>query len=206
MAEPDFLSPLLSAVRDLVAWLEAEQVPALVIGGVAAGLLGRPRITRDVDAVVLLEDSRWKSFLAAGGEWGLFPRVEDALGFARRSRVLLLQHRPSGVEVDVSLGALPFEEEAVARATLVDVGELRIPLPTPEDLIIMKAIAHRPNDLADISGLLDAHPKLDWRRIRRWVGEFAEVLEMPEILTDLEKLLSSQTKTRKSRGQRKRKR
>ena len=58
---------------------------------------------------------------------------------------------------------------------------MRIHLPTPEDLIIMKAVAHRPKDWLDIQGIIQSHPDLDRRRIREWVTQFAELLEMPEL-------------------------
>ena len=57
------------------------------------------------------------------------------------------------------------------------------------DLVITKAIAHRPRDIADIEAILNIEPNLDFDRIRSWVGQFAEALEMPELLEDLEKLL-----------------
>lgn len=34
-----------------------------------------------------------------------------------------------------------------------------------------------------------APPKLNLRRIRRWIREFSKAIEMPEILNDLEKIL-----------------
>ncbi|MFZ5453111.1 MAG: hypothetical protein ACOZF2_14735 [Thermodesulfobacteriota bacterium] len=60
----------------------------------------------------------------------------------------------------------------------------------------MKAVAHRPQDLADIEAILAAHPKINTRRVRRWVREFAVALEIPEILTDLEALLAQGRKRR----------
>lgn len=53
----------------------------------------------------------------------------------------------------------------------------------------MKSVAHRLQDMADIDMVLDCNPGLNTKRIRRWVKEFARVLEIPEILKDLEKLL-----------------
>lgn len=81
---------------------------------------------------------------------GIEPRIENALEFAQKSRVLLLRHKKSGVNIDISLGVLPFEEEVVRRSVKHDAGALSIRLPTPEDLIILKAVAHRPKDLDDI--------------------------------------------------------
>src|SRR3990172_337990 len=190
----DVLSPLLSALRDLVAWSQKEHIRSVIIGGVAASLLGRPRLTRDIDAVVLLDSKRWKKFLTVGQQFGFEPRIQDPLIFARKNRILLVNHKPSGIDVDISLGALPFEEEAIERAVSSEVAGVNIPLPTPEDLIIMKAVAHRPIDMIDIQAVLDVHPDLDLHRIRRWVKEFSEVLEMPEILNDLERILGQSKK------------
>jgi hypothetical protein len=36
-----------------VAWLEQENIPAVIVGGIAASVLGRPRLTRDIDALML---------------------------------------------------------------------------------------------------------------------------------------------------------
>ncbi len=186
-AEP--LAPLLAALGDLNAWLKATQTPGVIIGGVAASLLGRPRVTRDVDALVVLDETDWPHFLAAGEQLGFAPRRADALDFARQARVLLVQHVRSGIDVDIVFGALAFEEEVVANAKQVHVAGIGLSLPTPEDLVIMKAVAHRPRDLGDIEAVLDAHPELDARRVRRWVREFSRALGMPEVLTDLEKML-----------------
>jgi hypothetical protein len=60
----------------------------------------------------------------------------------------------------------------------------------------MKAVANRPRDLADIGALLDVHRNLNLRRVRRWVGEFASALEMPQILADLEAVLAWRRKKR----------
>jgi hypothetical protein len=66
MVDPTELAPLLAVLRDLVAWWQAGKIPGVVIGGLAASLLGRPRLTRDVDALVLVEESNWGEFMAAG--------------------------------------------------------------------------------------------------------------------------------------------
>lgn len=196
MAKRASTAPPEATLRALVKWLRSEHVPGLVIGGVAASLLGRPRFTRDVDVLVLLGEDRWQKFLNAAAKFGFVPRIKSPLAFARRSRVFLLSHKPSGVDVDISLAGLPFEEESIARGRLMKVGRLSLPLPTPEDLIIMKAVAHRSQDIADTEALLAAKPKLNLRRIRKWLKEFSAALDMPEILNDFEDSLR-RTRTRK---------
>ena len=174
---------------DLVAWLAAANVQGIVIGGVAASILGRPRATQDVDALVLVSDAQ--EFLEVGSKHGFRARIADPAGFAAESRMLLLRHESSGINVDISMADLPFEEEAIRRGQKRPMRgvPVRIPLPTPEDLVIMKAVAHRPRDIADIEGILDLHPGIDKARVRKWVANFAELLEMPELRTDLERLL-----------------
>lgn len=190
----DPLAPLLAALKDLARWTDDQAVPAVIIGGVAAGILGRPRVTRDVDALVRLEPSRWEAFLTAGTRFGFTPRVSDALAFAERARVLLVSHQSSSIDVDLSFAGLPFEDEAIARATRIDLYGLTLAVPTPEDLIIMKAIAGRVRDHADIASIRDAQPRLDLKRIRRWVKDFSAVLERPEIVADLERMLRRKRK------------
>lgn len=183
------LDPLLSALGDMIAWLESQQIKGVVIGGVAVSMLARPRFTRDIDAVVSLHDDRWSEFLHEGTRFGFVPRRSDALEFARVTRVLLLNHEPSAIDVDISFGGLPFEEETIETANLVDVGGIRVPLPRPENLIVMKAVANRPRDLADIEALVDACPDLDQKKVRLWVREFSSILEMPEIYEQVDSLL-----------------
>ena len=67
---------------DLVEWWRSQRVSGLVIGGLAVALLARPRVTRDVDVLVLLGEQRWAEFLAAGSAFGFLPRHPDALAFA----------------------------------------------------------------------------------------------------------------------------
>jgi hypothetical protein len=151
--------------------------------------LAEPRFTNDVDAVVWLDDSEWDRFLTEGRRFGFVPRVKGALDFARQNRVLLLKHQPTDTTVDVSCGGLPFEQEAIRQAISVRLGRVSVKLATPEDLIIMKAIAHRARDMADIEALMTAFPAVDLHRVRRQVHEFADALESPEIVEDLERLI-----------------
>jgi predicted nucleotidyltransferase len=181
---------LIGAVADLTALLKDQGVPGAFIGGLAANLLGRPRITKDVDAVVMLGNLQLESFLAAAARFGFAPRISDATKFAAKNRVLLLIHEPSKTDVDISLGILPFEQESVDRASIITVAGISFPLVSPEDLIVMKALARRARDVADIEGVLDVQPEVDLERVRYWVSEFATVLEAPDILDDLERILT----------------
>ena len=180
-----FLEPL-AALQNLIDKLNGR---GLIMGGIAASLLGKPRLTADLDAMVLASIQDIPNLLLLAQEVGLTARIEDADEFARNSRVLLLEHQQSGIPVDISLGVLPLEIEAVERSQIYEVGPLRLRLPSPEDLIIFKAVAHRPKDIVDIQAIIENYSNLDRDRIRMWVKEFAEILDIPELWDDIEELI-----------------
>ena len=185
MNSRDTLEPFLNPLAALQRLIDRLDGQGLIIGGIAASLLGRPRLTADLDAMVLVSVQDLSRLLRYARQEGLVPRIENAQEFARRNRVLLLMHQETGIPVDISLGALPFEIEAVQRSQIHKVGSLKIRLPTPEDLIIFKAVAHRPQDLLDIQAIIDNYPNLDRDRIELWVQSFAEALEIPELWEDI---------------------
>jgi len=167
-----------------------DQYPGVIIGGIASSVLGNIRLTADVDAMIFASTENIPAIIQTAAELGITPRIEKAVEFARKNRVLLLRQGDSATNIDISLGLLPFEKEVIARRQKVAVGSITIPLPTPEDLIIMKAVANRPKDMLDIQGILQAHPSLDRKRIEFWLKQFAEALDRPEIWLEVEKILA----------------
>jgi hypothetical protein len=184
------LEPLLAPVQALQRLIEHFDDKGVIIGGVAASLLGQPRLTADADALLLLSIDDVPRLLNQAQSEGLVPRLSDVETFARRHRVVLLRHEESGIDVDIALGLLPFEVETVERSQMFTAGMISIRLPTPEDLIILKAVAHRPQDMLDIESIVANQSALDQDRIRFWVQQFADLLQMPELWNDLQKILS----------------
>lgn len=176
---------LAPAIRSLCDLFKASDVPGMIIGGVAASIHGQARATEDVDATVLLDERRLNHFVKLAAAEGLHPRISDVIAFAQRNAVLLLEHSESSVGVDIAIGRLPFERYAVEHATWVKIDDLLVPVAAPEDLIIMKAIAHRPQDLQDIRVIVTSNQTLDVTRIRREVRGMARALDMPELWADI---------------------
>lgn len=179
------LASFVPAIRALCALLKVSHVPGAIIGGVAASLQGQARATEDVDALLRLDERSLDHFLDMAIAEGFRPRIPDAISFARRSAVLLLEHKASRVGVDLTICRLPFDSDAIDRARLIVMGDLQFSVVAPEDLIIMKAIAHRPQDFQDIRAVVRANPQLNVRRVRTQVQEFAKALDMPELWEDI---------------------
>ena len=128
---PESVTPLLAPLQALQNLLTAFNDRGVIIGGIAASLLGTPRYTADLDPVFLLSISDIPRLLQAASTQGIEPRTSDVEDFARKNRVLLLRHVASGTNIDLYLGILPFEIEVVERSTAVEVGPIKLRLPTP---------------------------------------------------------------------------
>ena len=152
--------------------------------------LAGPRLTQDIDVLVDAPEDRWPDIITAARPFDIEPRVSEPLEFSRRARVLLLRHGASQIDIDVILGVLPFEREAVSMGQSHSVGPFNIRLPRVEDLMIMKAVAQRPRDMIDLEALLEAHPEADLEQVRRWVREFATASSMPDLIVAFDKLVA----------------
>lgn len=98
-------------------------------------------------------------------------------------------HEESSIEVDISLGALPFERDLINRAGTVSIGGLDVRMASVEDLVVLKLVAGRPHDLGDVDQLVKINPDLDRGYVRALVTQFAHLLEIPEIVDSMDRLL-----------------
>jgi hypothetical protein len=172
---------LLRALEALVAALRETGAPAMIVGGIAVIARGVPRHTVDIDATIWAEDLPVDRLLAVLAAHRIVSRIADPIPFARARQVLLLRHEPSGTPLEVILASLPFEREALGRATPVDFNGVVAPVATAEDLVVYKAVAWRPRDQDDIERLLVLHGRaMNLARVREVICAFAEALEEPE--------------------------
>ena len=104
MTSSDELSPLIKPLESLQRLLNRFSGRGMIIGGVAASLLGKPRLTADLDAVILLSPEDVPLLIEIAREEGMSPRLENADEFARRHHILLLRHVETGIPIDISLG------------------------------------------------------------------------------------------------------
>lgn len=88
MSIEPFRADLVAALESAARWLESCAIPAVVVGGVAASILGRARFTQDVDFLADAPESRWAELVAAASKHGLSARIPDAMAFAHRPRDL----------------------------------------------------------------------------------------------------------------------
>lgn len=124
------------------------------IGGLALQRWGEPRLTVDVDVSLLTgfgsESEFIDALLAAYAA-----RIPDPAAFALENRVLLLKSG-EGIGIDIALAGLPFEEEAVMRASPFEfLPGISLITCSAEDLVVLKAFADRPRDWADVQSVVE---------------------------------------------------
>lgn len=166
---------LLDAAKEIQQFCRDRGWRFCFIGGIAAQHWGKARLTRDADLTV---------FTGIGGEshyinellGGFASRIEDAREFALEHRVLLLR-ATNAIPLDVTLGALPFEDRAVTSACEEEIFTgVRLRLAPPSALVVFKVFAGRPQDWLDVEGIIVKSGKLiDWDEVR---ADLAALLEL----------------------------
>lgn len=115
--------------------IQDSRIPTLVIGGVASAAYGRPRWSNDLDLFLRQEDAT--ALLHELGRRG-FQTDETYPDW-------LYKAFKGGVLVDVifkSSGEIYLDEEMLARARVVSFHDRGFLAAAPEDIVVMKAIAH----------------------------------------------------------------
>ncbi|HKR14458.1 MAG TPA: DUF6036 family nucleotidyltransferase [Pyrinomonadaceae bacterium] len=183
---------LITEARAFQTYCEGLNWKFCFIGGLALQHWGEPRLTRDVDVAILAGFGLELEFASAILQV-YKPRLPDAAAFAQQHRVLLVKTN-SGIDFDVSLAALPFEERMIDRSRNVEYlpgVELRIC--SPEDLIVLKSFANRTQDWQDVSSVITRQgvATLDWDYILSSLEPLVALKQEPQILERLSNLRST---------------
>ena len=182
------MNPLYQAALEVQEFLRERKWPFCIIGGLAVERWGQPRTTQDVDITLFTgfgsEEEYVREVLSR-----FAPRIEDAHRFALENRVLLAR-ASNGVALDIALGGIPFEEQAVTRATPFQFAPgVSLITCSAEDFVVLKAFAARDQDWLDIEGvLLRQAGRLDWKYVVEQLKPLCELKGEPEIVTRLHHL------------------
>jgi len=182
------MNPLCEAAVEVQGFMAQRGWRFCLIGGLAVQRWGEPRLTRDIDLTLMTgidhEEGFIRELLAK-----FTSRRPDAEHFALVARVLMLL-ASNGTPVDIALGAFDFDEAVVSRATpfLYEPGVSLITC-SAEDLLVLKAIAGRPLDWADVKGIIARQSgRLDWAYIRKQITYISQLKEETGILDEVEAL------------------
>jgi hypothetical protein len=172
------LIDVLAAIDDAVG----ERQAFAVIGAVARNAWAPPRATTDLD-------------LAVSARPETLDAIDDGLRSLGYRRVRHQQAEPADPlpdiviyraehaeprQVDLLVAKTPFEEKVIERAEQTEIGSRRLPVASPEDLVVYKLLADRPRDWDDIRAVLRTQDRtaraFDWAHVERWT-EFWQITD-----------------------------
>lgn len=152
--------------EDVFRELDRCGIRYVVVGGVAMVLHGAVRLTVDLDLMVHLEHANLTEFVSVMERLGYRPRLPVAANDFIDPHNRVRWQREKGMKVfsffhpsdhgklvDVFVDEPISFDEVDAEKTVVEAGDLRIPVVSVRHLKQLKAGAGRPQDLADIAAL-----------------------------------------------------
>ena len=125
-------------LASLAKVLRARKVRWYVFGAQAAIVYGSARMTMDVDVTVSVPTEDVRPLVEALLAAGFLSRTDDLEAFFTRSRVVPLVHKRTRMPLDLVVARDSLEMMFLERAKLMDVGGVKVPMITPEDLVIAK--------------------------------------------------------------------
>jgi len=146
-------------------FLQTHQVRYCLIGGLAAGYWGEPRFTRDMDFTVVSQSRSLSHLQDLLEQEGFGVNAKD------KAELKVLQKGTLQFEADLILAETEYQDWVVQRAMPIPMFEVKVPICSAEDLIILKLIANRRQDLLDIENVLKRHSKaLDQSYLDKWLS------------------------------------
>jgi len=174
------------ALRDIASFLDTNDIPYMVVGGLANAQWGHPRATLDIDITIWVSDFNAENVLSTF-QSSYIVLVEHPLQFILETRVLPIKTRENH-RIDIIFGALPFEHSAIERAVIVEVNDTPVRFCSAEDLILMKIISERTKDAEDVQGIIRYQKEsLDYGYLEPRIAELASLLERSDIMEQWKK-------------------
>ena len=174
----------LSILKLVTARLDADGIPYMITGSIAAGHYAQPRFTRDIDLVVELEPGDAERVSA------LFRNefecdVEAIRSAIARQSIFNLIHIEAIVKVDfVVRKGTPYHFEEFGRRRLSLIDDQPMWIVSPEDLILSKLLWAKDSrselQLRDVRHIISAQPSLDWPYLERWAESLGAIALLRE--------------------------
>ncbi len=108
---------LQTTLIDIAGELECRHLQYALVGGLAASIRGRMRVTDDIDLVVLCDVDQALELIQSLKATDFTPLFLDVEKVVRSAFLVPLLHQRTGIHLDLSVGVSGFERQIVSRAT-----------------------------------------------------------------------------------------
>lgn len=165
----------LDVLRIVSDRLTAQGIPFMLTGSFALAYYATPRMTRDLDVVVALEEHDIRGLVSAF-DFDFYVDREAAEVAVRAKRLFNIMHLASGIKIDMIVKkATPYRELEFQRRSPIDLAGVRTWIVSREDLILSKLVWAQDSgselQLRDVRALLN--DATDMQYLRHWAAELA---------------------------------
>jgi hypothetical protein len=180
------MDPLSDTLREITAALNRVGIRYAIGGSLASSARSIWRTTLDIDIVAAIAPAQAEVFVQAlGKDW--YADVDEIRTSIAAGRSFNVIHIKNALKVDVFPAREPFHRTQLDRATVLPLGDDRIPcvVTTAEDILLAKLrwyadggqVSERQWD--DVTGIIVQNPGLDWAYLNSWAARLhvADLLE-----------------------------
>jgi hypothetical protein len=171
------MDPLSDTLREITAALNRVGVRYAIGGSLASSARSIWRTTLDVDVVAAIAPAQAEVFVQALGK-GWYADVDEVRASIAAGRSFNVIHMGNALKVDVFPAREPFHRTQLDRATVLPLGDERIPcvVTTAEDILLAKLrwyadggkVSERQwNDITDI---ITTNAEMDWDYVNLWAA------------------------------------
>lgn len=161
----DGLASRIVAVHEM---LDSMRVPHQFGGAIALAWYRSPRATTDIDLNVTVSPPEAAPVLGALAHLGVTVSQSDRAAIKRDGQARLDW---DGSYLDLFFATLDLHQEMARRSQQVSFGPVRIPILSPEHLIVCKAVFDRRKDWVDIEEMVGWGTEIDRAVVLRWIAD-----------------------------------
>lgn len=169
------MSEELKILKEVAEKLNRAAIPYMVSGSVAMNFYAHPRMTRDIDIVIVLSEDNIKTFIDLFKD-SFYLEEETVMNEVRRLGMFNLIHSKYIIKLDFILQKNDeFSVKEFGRRKEIDVEETKISIISPEDLILSKLNWAKDSfseiQLRDVGNIRNMVEDLDIQYINEWVDK-----------------------------------
>jgi len=170
-------------IRKILKISQQEKINLMFIGGIAVSVWGNPRATYDIDIVAQIDIEKIKDILKIFHKNNFGYDEKKPLKSIQNLQFITLTYprKKNKIFIDLFIVRGDYFQEALKRKRIVKIFDLKIPVISPEDLILYKLLSRRERDMDDIRDILSLQKRnIDINYMKKW----AEGLGVKAFLED----------------------
>ena len=149
---------LIETLKKVCLLFSEAHIKFCLIGGLAVGILAKPRATEDIDLLVLIDENKKETIAKLVKDNFEVIQDHNLMRFKQTTiwRIVIKDAftNDSGlVIIDLVFADNEVYEKAVKDVITIQIDRVDIPVVKPENLIRIKRLSNRPRDLLDIQAI-----------------------------------------------------